>query len=582
MKEKIAIYCRVSTEAQDNNFSIKEQESRGIEFAKSHNFAYKVFNDTFTGTTIERPEFQRYLKQKDQFIGLWVIEFTRLSRNVGDSDFLYNYFIKNTIKVWINTELLQLGTPEQFLSYMMNSVISAYEHKRIKERMERGIQKKKEDGGLWHSNIPYGYESYFNEQGKRLIRINETEAQKVNYIFTEVADKKRAFKNLCNEFNERGISPRKGVKWWDSNFSRIVKQPLYAGFYIYKDKEVSSLNYPVIVDREIWNKAQEETKRKNLKYSIRYNYNESSSLIRCYYCNEKMIFHNKKTPIIKDGKVINYKYNAQYKINHKKSCKRKIQQSNFRPKELLDYLVGNYFILLTLDRKSLIDYYEKEKEKYSEKEDQLTCDIKRLSEERKEIKTKKNNLIQMQMIAPNDPDVINQFKILSNQEKSLSEKIHTLENELKNDSSRIENILAKISFHLNNEFNGSDSFAKRKLVLSFLKDAYIKDNSLHWVWITGLTHDIPNLREWKEIAIKKLEERTEKNNKEKTDFGINFNFKKRSKKEKERLDFLEKKLDDYLKKIVELEKKEDGKEELEAIMQPYDSYLKEYKKIIDN
>ena len=83
----IGIYCRVSGDSQDNNYSIKEQRTRGENFAISLTEDFQIYEEVISGSTLNRQSMQALIEDiKHGYINkVWVIEFTRLSREVVDS-----------------------------------------------------------------------------------------------------------------------------------------------------------------------------------------------------------------------------------------------------------------------------------------------------------------------------------------------------------------------------------------------------------------------------------------------------------------------------------------------------------------
>ena len=483
--KKNAVYCRVSTEAQDDNFSVREQKDRGSKWAEEQDIPYSIYEDVFTGKTLDRPQMSNLIAdiKSDQIDSIWIIEFTRLSRDLQDSYTFRDIAEEHNVKIFINGEQTEIKTPEQFLNFGINSVIADYERRRIVERNERGKRRRRLEGGKWHSNPPYGYEAFYNDKGKREIRIKEDEMQYVLYIFDQVVNHNRPFKALCSEFNDRMIPPRKGDRWWESNFSRIVRNSLYAGFYVFENEEITSYVYPKVIDRDLWDRAQAETKSRNLKYTIRYNYNKCSSLLHCYYCGSNITFHNKKLP---SGNYI-----PQYKINHKKDCQRidPLQAQNFRPKEMLDKWFEIQFLWFATDGESLYNYYLSEQERNKNIEESKKLDIARLEQDQKKVKTKKSKLIKLLLDIEDDNDLKNELKELSEQDKLLEAKIHELKTELTISADKLAIILSSISHDLRQEYFSyrNESFKQRKLLEKFLKDGYIKDQEIVITWITGKT-----------------------------------------------------------------------------------------------
>ncbi len=487
----IGVYCRVSTESQDDNFSIKEQRDRGSKFAESLNEDFEIYQDTFTGTTLDRPALQKLLTdiKSEKISKIWVIEFTRLSRDTIGAHTLKDILNQYNVEIYINGQLTKIENPEEYLTFGINAVITDYERRRLAERMKRGKDRKKRDGGLWFAVQPYGYESYHDEKGNRRIKVNDEEATNIHYIFDQIANHRHTLLDLTNEFNDRLIPTRKGNKWWKTNFHNIIRRSIYAGFYVYENKEVESNDYPAIVNRELWEKANNEIERRNLNHAQRHNHHKASSLFRCWHCGKFLTWANRKMPKFSNGEIEYYYYVPQYKFNHRPGCSRpeKFQAQNFEPDMMLDFWLDDQFLLFAVDGDSLLKYYKIKKAENQELEESKKQDIERLEQEQKRIKSQKKKLIDLFMKVEDDPDIEKQIKELSNKDKEIESKIEVIRNELTITSEKLAEILKDLSADLLDEYKkySDEPFQQRKMLSRFIKDAYIRDQEIHLEWITG-------------------------------------------------------------------------------------------------
>ncbi|WHY34216.1 recombinase family protein [Cytobacillus firmus] len=87
-KLRAAIYIRVSTEEQAQNFSLKAQEEVVKEYAERKGYElYDVYcDDGYSGKDFNRPEIQRLFKDlyNDKVDAILVWKIDRLSRNNSD------------------------------------------------------------------------------------------------------------------------------------------------------------------------------------------------------------------------------------------------------------------------------------------------------------------------------------------------------------------------------------------------------------------------------------------------------------------------------------------------------------------
>ena len=296
------------------------------------------------------------------------------------------------------------------------------------------------------------------------------------------------------------IPYRKSKKWYWSDVDRILRQSLYAGFYIFEGKEVKSYVYPKFIDRELFNIVQAKLSERNLKNSTRYNRNLSSGIFKCYYCNQSLKFHDKKN-YRSNGETY---YIPQYKINHTKDCERNLtgrRTQNFRPKELLDEWLIYQFKEFASDVDSLYNYYIMQEKENTSKKNRLNSDIIRLENQKKEINSKKKKLITLLMTIE-DEDLSNELKLLSDSEKAIKVKIESFKKDLIIDENKLFYILNSLKGDLINEFMSyKEVYQQRKMLFKHIETGYIKDREIHLKWITGkaINTDIDSIYSWWDI-----------------------------------------------------------------------------------
>lgn len=501
--EKVAVYCRVSSESQDENFSIQVQQKRGREWGKSSGFEPIIFSDVFTGATIERPEFSKLLKriQSGEIRNIWVIEFTRLTRNTQDAIILFEIFRSMDIGFYINGEKQHLSGPDNFLRYGIQSILADYEKQRILERFKRGADERRRTGGRWCSNLPYGYREAHDEKGNRVIEENEGEAKIVRHIFSETL-RGIAAKQIAKELTEYNIKEVRGKRFWDATVARIIRNRIYCGEYIFEDKIVESTVYPHLVDKEDWEEAQDLLKRRNLKYHSRYNHNQCSSIFHCEHCGNPMIFHDKKSPTQADPE----NRRKQYKINHKNNCDRDFRgKQNIHPKEYLDEFMDFLFTRFVYDKSSIIAHFRREREKRTLWEDTRTEEKTRLEKALKEVSREKNTLLDILMKVGADADINMRIVQATKKQKSLELDLRKLNDEVGQSRKELQKMLDAMSHDLMEEYfqeGKATPYHKRVTLQKYIEKGVVRNQEFYLRWITGqeVIFDLKDIYEYNEVG----------------------------------------------------------------------------------
>lgn len=135
-------YCRVSTVKQGKDgFSLEDQRQKLIAAG-----AEKIFSDTWTGTTLNRPEFDKLMKEIKSGDELLVTKLDRLARTAAEGCLLIQKLQADGITV----NILNMGraddTPMGKLMVTMLLAFSEFERDLIVERTQTGKARARENG----------------------------------------------------------------------------------------------------------------------------------------------------------------------------------------------------------------------------------------------------------------------------------------------------------------------------------------------------------------------------------------------------------------------------------------------------
>lgn len=127
-------YARVSTRKQLNDGNSKEAQEKILK----ENGAEKIFFDSFTGTKMDRPEFNKLLNKLQQCDTLIVTKLDRFARSVSQASELITSLIDRGITV----NILNLGILDNSsISTLMRNILlsfAQFERDMIVERTQEG------------------------------------------------------------------------------------------------------------------------------------------------------------------------------------------------------------------------------------------------------------------------------------------------------------------------------------------------------------------------------------------------------------------------------------------------------------
>lgn len=387
MNKRAIVYSRVSSDEQTQGYSLQTQVEGCISYANQNKLeVVKVFEENYTGATLERPQFYkaREMLQSGEANAVIVYHLDLLSRDLVD----LLVICRDWLRAGISLYALDIGLIESELDIVL--VIKGWqgsdERQKIRERTTRG-RKAKARHGKWvgTGDPPYGYRRKGTRKDVELV-IDEFDSKIVNRIFQDYigangSDPKN-LQQIVRELTRDGIKPPgNGNGWYRTSLYRIITNRIYIGEYVYSGETVK-IPEVKIVDRKLWGAAQKQ-RQKNKVFSKRNRQHEYllSSMLFCKcglrVCSKSM----------QRGKYLYYECGSKSFKNHLSTCNARYVRA-----DIADDMVWNWLLDLLLDeerlRKGLHEYAERRDDELKPKRDRLATieDLIRIN------KRKLNNL----------------------------------------------------------------------------------------------------------------------------------------------------------------------------------------------
>ena len=250
---RVAAYCRVSKDKEDQQSSIAIQKEHFTSEAAKHDdwLFMGIYADIVSGTKKEkRPELKRLLS--DCAAGRVNLVMTksvsRFARNTTDLLEMVRSLTAAGTDIVFERENLDTRTmSSEFLLTILASLAEDESHS-ISDNCRWGLQKRFENGTYRAATAPYGYDLVDGNYA-----VNETEAAVVQEIFTRTlaGETQRA---IAEDLNVRNIpTKRAGQKWkgkelnpkWEGlSIARILRNVSYTGDQIFQ-KQFTDQNFRV-------------------------------------------------------------------------------------------------------------------------------------------------------------------------------------------------------------------------------------------------------------------------------------------------------------------------------------------------
>lgn len=353
-KQKIAIYCRVSTEEQTSGFSLESQEAILVEYAKKKGYdVYDIYiDDGYSGKDFNRPEIQRLLRdiRQNKFDAVLAWKVDRISRSNRDVLTLIDLELHpHDMKLMISTCDIDSSTTNGYMFISLLGTFAEYERTVIIERVEMGMSKRASEGN-WNGGKILGYDSVDGE-----LIINEEEKGIVNKIF-ELRVTGLGYKSIASRLNEMGYKTKHDKQFQINTVKTILSNPTYIGKIRWgnhrqwekrrrKGRSTNPIivkgNHEAIISEEIWDRAEEIGKQQLSKASTTSSYKGQfllSGILRCPECGAGTVMTKRKK---RNGEGHHLYYMCQaYHSKGITACKTNLIDKEFAEEQVLNVIHG--------------------------------------------------------------------------------------------------------------------------------------------------------------------------------------------------------------------------------------------------
>jgi DNA invertase Pin-like site-specific DNA recombinase len=319
-KKRVAAYCRVSTDNEDQANSFESQQRYFRTYIQHHpDWAlYEVFADEgITGTnTKKRKEFNRMIEcaKHGDFDLIITKEISRFARNTLDSIYYTRDLKKHGVGViFLNDNINTLDGDAELRLAIMSS-IAQEESRKTSERVKWGQKRRMEQGVVFGRSM-LGYDV---KDGR--MTVNEEGAEVVRLIFHKFVHEGKGTHVIARELREDGILPMRVKEWSNTVILRMIRNEKYCGDLVQKKTYTPDFlshekkynrgheefviikdHHEPIISRELFDEANRILDAKSLsqegkaKHSNRYPF---SGKIKCGCCGASYVARYKKR---KDG-----------------------------------------------------------------------------------------------------------------------------------------------------------------------------------------------------------------------------------------------------------------------------------------
>lgn len=310
-KKRVAAYCRVSTDNEDQANSFESQQRYFRQYIERNPDweLYEVFADEgISGTnTKKRKEFNRMIAcaKNGDFDLIITKEISRFARNTLDSIYYTRDLKKHGVGVIFMNDNINTLDGDAELRLAIMSSIAQEESRKTSERVKWGQKRQMEQGVVFgRSMLGYdvkGGKMYINEEGAKIVRL----------IFHKFVKEGKGTHVIARELREEGIAPMRVKEWQNTVILRVIRNEKYCGDLVQKKTYTPDFlshekkynrgqeefviikdHHEPIVSRELFDEANRILDEKSLsqegkaKHSSRYPF---SGKIKCGCCGASYV-----------------------------------------------------------------------------------------------------------------------------------------------------------------------------------------------------------------------------------------------------------------------------------------------------
>ena len=322
-KKRVAAYCRVSTDNEDQLHSFESQQRYFRQYIEGHPDweLYEIFADEgISGTnTKKRREFNRMIEaaKSGDFDLIITKEISRFARNTLDSIYYTRELKRYGVGVIFMNDGIHTLDGDAELRLAIMASIAQEESRRTSERVKWGQKRRMEQGVVFGRDM-VGYDvrggkMYINEEGAKIVRL----------VFHKYVNEGKGLHVIARELKEEGIPTMRYVKdWSDTVIRRMLRNEKYCGDLVQKKTYTPDFlshekkynrgqeefviirdHHEPIISREMFEEAnrimdaRSESFKGKSKYSNRYPF---SGKIKCGTCGSSFVARYKPR---KDGSI---------------------------------------------------------------------------------------------------------------------------------------------------------------------------------------------------------------------------------------------------------------------------------------
>lgn len=296
---RVAIYLRISTDEDNQPYSLEAQEHRLMPFIASqpgweHSATY---TDQMSGAYAERPGLDQALRDArlGAFDILLVYRVDRFARSLKVLVWLLEELDSAGVAFRSATEPIDTTTATGRMLVQLLGVFAEFERATIIDRVIAGMERKAARGGWTAGRRPYGLTVERDSTGQVANEgrpvVEPAEMPVVERIFARYAEGQEGAVAIAAELNADGLCTRSGRQWSAKVILGILRNRVYVGEVFFRGSWHRSTE--PFIDPALFDQVQQILDRRGEGYTARNTDTHPeyllSGLITCERCGRRYI-----------------------------------------------------------------------------------------------------------------------------------------------------------------------------------------------------------------------------------------------------------------------------------------------------
>ena len=459
--KKAYILCRVSSKDQEDNYSLKAQEDRLVDYCDRMGLqivdTYKIVESSTRGGRPKFKEMLKAIKQEKEPIALVCDKVDRLQRSFNDVPTLEKLRKAGKLELHFRSDNKVLGqksSSTDIMHYNFLVMMAQQYAESISENVLRSHERMMKEGKIFGQPV-VGYKR--KEDNRKEVVVDEERAFLIRKLFVEYSTGLYSYDEITEKAAEWGLTnPKTKKPYCRAKIAEILSDEFYIGFATLNrnDKKKKNITYPHIyphiISDELFEQCRDVREGRHTNHSNQskdMGYNLFKGMIKCKNCNCTI------TPEIKKGKYV------YLRPKPRGDCTCKTISENVANK-----LVENVFKSMQIPEDVLELYLEKLQQRFNIQQQEENLQLKLKKQDLMNAQKRYDRLVDVYLDNAIDKETYERKK------EDLTREISRLENQIANFNNNSEEVcismkrLLEVVSRMNELYASSEIDRKRKIL----------------------------------------------------------------------------------------------------------------------